>query len=45
MNCFMKFLIRLKYFMSEKSVITDGINHNFGKVRIDSYNSLHIEKY
>ena len=27
-----------------KSGITDSINHNFGKIRIDSYNSLPIEK-
>ena len=24
--------------------ITDSINHNFGKTRIDSYNYLYIEK-
>ena len=29
---------------SEKSVITNSINHNFGKIRIDSYNSLPIKK-
>ena len=36
-----------------KSDITDSINHNFARIRIDSYNSLltetiltfHIEKY
>ena len=33
-----------KYLISEKSGITDSINHNFGKIRIDSYNSLSIEK-
>ena len=26
-----------------KSGITDSINHNFGKIRIDSYNSLSFE--
>ena len=31
---------RIKYLISEKSGITD----NFGKIRIDSYNSLPIEK-
>ena len=30
---------RIKYLISEKSGITDSINHNFGKIRIDSYNS------
>ena len=30
--------------ISEKSGITDSINHNFGKIRIDSYNSLPIKK-
>ena len=30
--------------ISEKSGITDSNNHNFGKTRIDSYNSLPIEK-
>ena len=35
---------RIKYLVSEKSGITDSINHNFGRTRIDSYNSLPIEK-
>ena len=30
--------------ISEKGGITDSINHNFQKIRIDSYNSLPIEK-
>ena len=30
--------------MSEKNSITDCINHNFAKFRIDSYNYLPIEK-
>ena len=30
--------------MSRKSRITDGNNHNFGEIRIDSYNPLPIEK-
>ena len=34
----------IKYLISKKSGITDSINHNFGKIRIDSYNSLAIEK-
>ena len=33
-----------KYLKSEKSCITDSINHNFRKIRIDSYDSLPIEK-
>ena len=27
-----------------KSGIADSINHNFGKIRISSYNSLLVEK-
>ena len=34
----------IKCLISKKSGITDSINHNFGKIRIDSYNSLPIEK-
>ena len=34
----------IKYLISGKSGITDSITHNFGKIRIDSYNSLPIEK-
>ena len=34
----------IKYLISEKSGITDSINHNFARIRIDSYNSLPIEK-
>ena len=34
---------RIKYLISEKSGITDSINHNFAKIRIDSYNSFRIE--
>ena len=30
--------------IDKKSGITDSINHNFGKIRIDSYNPLPIEK-
>ena len=36
--------IRVKYLISEKSDITDSINNNFGKIRMDSCNSLPIEK-
>ena len=31
-------------FVSEKSGITDSINYNFAKIRIDSYISLPIKK-
>ena len=41
---FGKICDKIKYLISEKSDITDCINHNFGKIRIDSYNSLPIEK-
>ena len=41
---FDKICDKIKYLISEKSGITDSINHNFGKIRIDSYNSLPIEK-
>ena len=34
----------MKYLISEKSGITDIINHNFARIRVDSYNSLAIEK-
>ena len=37
---FDKICIKIKYFISEKS----DINHNFGGIRIDSYNYLPIEK-
>ena len=35
---------RIKHLITEKSGITDSINHNFGRIRIDLYNSLPIEK-
>ena len=35
---------RIKYLINEKSSITDRINYNFAIIRIDSYNSLTIEK-
>ena len=34
----------VKYLISETSGITDSINHNFARIRIDSYNCLPIEK-
>ena len=36
--------VRIKYFITKKSGITDSINHNYAKIRIDPYNSLSIEK-
>ena len=35
---------RINYLISEKSAIRYSINHNFARIRIDSYNSLPIEK-
>ena len=35
---------RIRYLISKESGITDIINHNFARIRIDSYNSLPIEK-
>ena len=41
---FDKICDKIKYLVNEKSDVTDSINHNFRKIRIDSYNSLSIEK-
>ena len=41
---FNKICDNIKYLISQKSGITNSINHNFGKIRIDSYNSLPIKK-
>ena len=35
---------RIRYLISEKNGITDSINHDLSRIRIDSYNSLPIEK-
>ena len=35
---------RIRYLISEKSGTTDTISHNFARIRIDSYNSLPLEK-
>ena len=35
---------RIEYLISKKNGITDSIYHNFARIRIDSYNSLPIEK-
>ena len=34
----------MKYLISQKSGTTNSIDRNFGKIRIDSYNSLPFEK-
>ena len=36
---------KIKYLISKKSGITNGINYSFGKIKIDSYNCLPIKKY
>ena len=41
---FNKICDKVKYLISQKSGITNSIIHNFGKIRIDSYNSLAIKK-
>ena len=30
--------------MNKKTGITNNVNYNFGKIKIDLYNSLHIKK-
>ena len=35
---------RIRYLISEKSSITDSVNHNFARIKIDSYNYLPLEK-
>ena len=35
---------RINNFISEKSGTTYSINHNFARIKIDSYNSLPIKK-
>ena len=41
---FNKICDKIKYLTNKKIGITNSINHNFGKIRIDSYNSLPIKK-
>ena len=41
---FDKICDKIKYVISEKSGSTDNINHNLGEIRVNSYNSLPIEK-
>ena len=38
-----EFLIALNILLVKK-MVTDSINHNFARIRIDSYNSLPTEK-
>ena len=35
---------KIKYLISKKSGFKNSINHNFGKIRIDSYNYLPIQE-
>ena len=35
---------KIRYLINKKSGITDNIDCNFARIRIDSYNSLPIEK-
>ena len=41
---FNKICDKIKYLISEKSCVTNSINRNFGKIRIDSYNSISTKK-
>ena len=43
MDCLIK-RDKIKYLIIKKSGTPNTINHNFGKIRIDSYNSLPIKK-
>ena len=42
---FNKICDKIKNLISINSDNINNINHNFGKIRIDSYNSLPIKKY
>ena len=44
MDCLQKNCDKIKYLISKKCGITNSINYNFGKIRIDSCNSLPIRK-
>ena len=41
---FDKICNKIKYLISKKSGITNSINYNFGRIKIDSYDSLLIKK-
>ena len=42
---FDKICDRIKNLISQKNLTTDSINHDFVRIRIDSYNSLPIKKF
>ena len=35
---------KINHLISDESCITDSTNHNFGRITIDSFNSLPVEK-
>ena len=41
---FDKICDKIKYLISKKGGITNSINHNFRKIRVDLYNSLPVKK-
>ena len=41
---FDKIYDKINHLIGDKSFIPDSINHNFGKIRTDSFNSLPLEK-
>ena len=41
---FNKICDKIKYLISKSHITNNSINHNFGKIRNDSYNSLPIKK-
>ena len=44
MDGLIKFVKGLNVLQVEKCDITNNINHNFGKIRVDSYNYLPVER-
>ena len=44
MHGLIKFVKGLNVLQVKKCDITDNINHNFGKIRVDSSNSLPVER-
>ena len=44
MDGLIKFVKGLNVLQVKKCDITDNINHNFGKIRVDSSNSLPVER-
>ena len=40
----MQFNCRIRYLISQKSGITFVFSHNCAKIKIDSYDSLHLAK-